>query len=106
MRALRLVRYRRSMVVWEVLGRPLTPTPGGGCGIPALDGGVASEEVEEEEMGLPRLSLEVNEVDIGGVVGGGVDAADELEEMGVRGCWCSCCCGMVSLFEELATAIE
>lgn len=81
MRALRLVRYRLSIVVCEVFGRPLTPKRGGGA--PAV--GVASVDEADEEMGLERLSLDVSEVDMGGVVGGGVDAADEEEEMGERG---------------------
>jgi hypothetical protein len=70
------------MVVWEVLGRPLMPVRGG----IALMGVPTDEEDEDEEMGLEcMLSLLGREVFMGGVVGGGVDAAEELEEMGDRG---------------------
>lgn len=84
MRAFRLVRYRLSMVVWEVFGRPLMPTRAGGApaiGVANVDG----DAEEDEEMGLERLSLEFREVGMGGVVGGGVEAAEEEEEMGERG---------------------
>ena len=71
------------MVVCDVFGRPLTPRRGGGA--PAVGVASVDEAEEDEEMGLERLSLDVSEVVMGGVVGGGVDAADEEEEMGERG---------------------
>ena len=99
MRAMRLVRYRFSMVVCDVFGRPLASNRGGGA--PAIGVASVDEADEDEEMGLERLSLDVSEVGIGGVVGGGVDAADEEEEMGERG-WARDCCGIASLFDEPA----
>ena len=49
MRALRLVRYRLSMVVCDVFGRPLTPKRGGGA--PAVGVASVDEADEDEEMG-------------------------------------------------------
>ena len=74
MRAFTFMRYRRSMVVWPVLDRGPAVVGCAVVGVVALD-----EPTEGVRLGLIER-LRARKEDVGGVDGGGVDAADEEEE--------------------------